>query len=202
MAPAPLAHTWNIWRTFLRGRLTFSLCSSCWISSMFSSPSPFLSASWKVCFTQLPACQGQPQASPHQRGGRAAQERIPSALTTAQSNASKHNWFMATVPSSAHSPSPSALPFVMLSPLWERALKFSNIAGLTLGSSSTHPFILPELPNQHLSPSLHKHPSAPPEEYICPSCCGTGRAAHRMQNAVAGGGTGPFCVQAPSCHSG
>lgn len=46
-------HTWNICLTFLRGRLTFSLCISWWISSMFSKPSPFLSASSKVCFTHV-----------------------------------------------------------------------------------------------------------------------------------------------------
>lgn len=45
--------TWNICLTFLRGRLTFSLCISWCISSMFSKPSPFLSASSKVCFTHV-----------------------------------------------------------------------------------------------------------------------------------------------------
>lgn len=47
------AHTWNICLTFLRGRLTFSLCISWWISSIFNKPSPFLSASSKVCFTHV-----------------------------------------------------------------------------------------------------------------------------------------------------
>lgn len=83
------AHTWNIWRTFLRGRLTFSLCISWWISSMFSSPSPFLSASWKVCFTQLPACQGQAhRALPTgSRQGSSGKNPFAPALATAQPNA-------------------------------------------------------------------------------------------------------------------
>lgn len=46
-------HTWNICRTFLRGRLTFSLCINWCISSIFNKPSPFLSASSKVCFTHM-----------------------------------------------------------------------------------------------------------------------------------------------------
>lgn len=51
--PQLLKRTWNICLTFLRGRLTFSLCINWCISSIFNKPSPFLSASSKVCFTHM-----------------------------------------------------------------------------------------------------------------------------------------------------
>lgn len=46
-------HTLNICLTFCRGRLTLSLWRSCRTSLMLRLPSPFLSASVKVCFSHL-----------------------------------------------------------------------------------------------------------------------------------------------------
>lgn len=48
-------HTLNICLTFCRGRLTLSLCRSCRTSLMLKLPSPFLSASVKVCFSHVRA---------------------------------------------------------------------------------------------------------------------------------------------------
>lgn len=45
--------TLNICLTFCRGRLTLSLCRSCRTSLMLRLPSPFLSASAKVCFSHV-----------------------------------------------------------------------------------------------------------------------------------------------------
>lgn len=47
--------TLNICLTFCRGRLTLSLCRSCSTSLMLKLPSPFLSASVKVCFSHVMA---------------------------------------------------------------------------------------------------------------------------------------------------
>lgn len=124
---------------------------------MFSSPSPFLSASSKVCFTQLPACQGQAhRGCPHGQGRQGSSGKNPFCPCPHYSSVKclSQDWFMAGVHSSVHTTSPYALPFLMLvSPLrtCPKVFKYcwacpGIFFHLFLHSTQT------SFPSQHLSP--------------------------------------------------
>lgn len=174
MPPGPQAHTWNIWRTFLRGRLTFSLCISWWISSMLSSPSPFLSASSKVCFTQLPACQGQAhRGSPHGEGRQDSSGKNPfcpcphySSVKCCKPELVYGDY--SQLSSQHQSLCTSHFDAPLVPPLGMCPKAFRYCWALLWD-------LLPPIPSLYLNftsqpapftPSLHKHPAAPPAKLL------------------------------------